>query len=220
MMNVILACLAFLLAAGLSLRAQTNAAAYDWQGHEQRIDRLFEPGVASILKGEREAIEAVLPREKADRYMKYFEDGLRSGTGAIMIEGGENRWLEIAFREGFARKQLFRKGYFQGLIRAAESNEPGPRSTTQTPGLPEPLVASWGRQKEFFITNNFEILEWEAAKAELLKGGLRGGKQYHTGWLTIYTAGGRKLLTQQPAMDAFFDFMKQSRLPTAGFGTE
>jgi len=82
------------------------------------------------------------------------------------------------------------------------------------------LFASWGNQKEFFIKEGFEILEWDTAKLELIKGDYRGGKQYHTGWLTIYMNDGRKYLTKQPQIDIFFEFMKESNLSTKGFGTE
>ncbi len=94
------------------------------------------------------------------------------------------------------------------------------KTTTKAPNLPADLVVSWGNQKEFFIKGEFEILEWDVAKSELLKGNYRGGKQYHTGWLTIYMNDGRKYLTKQPRIDAFFEFMKESNLSTKGFGTE
>jgi hypothetical protein len=55
--------------------------------------------------------------------MKQFEEGLKSETGIIMIEGGQNRWLEIAYREGYAQKILFRRGYFSGLAQAAEQGK-------------------------------------------------------------------------------------------------
>ena len=94
------------------------------------------------------------------------------------------------------------------------------KTTTNDPNLPVDLVASWGNQKEFFVKEGFEILEWDAAKSELLKEDYRGGKQYHTGWLTIYMNDGRKYLTKQPQIDVFFEFMKESNLSTKGFGTE
>ncbi len=72
------------------------------------------------------------------------------------------------------------------------------KTTTKAPNLPADLAVSWGNQKEFFIKGGFEILEWDVAKSELLKGNYRGGKQYHTEWLTIYMNDGRKYLTKQP----------------------
>jgi len=94
----------------------------------------------------------------------------------------------------------------------------GTQSTDAT--LPLDVVASWGRQKEFFLKGSFQILDWEAAKALLLQKNYRGGKQYHTGWLTIYMHDGKKYLTKQPKMDIFFQFMKDNNLSTQGFGTE
>lgn len=88
------------------------------------------------------------------------------------------------------------------------------------------IAGSWqacssrSAQKDFFIEGDFEILAWEAAKSELRRQDYRGGKQYRTGWLTIYTDDGGKLLTKPPTIDAFFELMKETRLPTEGFGTE
>ena len=57
------------------------------------------------------------------------------------------------------------------------------------------------------------------AKSELLRQDYRGGKQYHTGWLTIHTNDGGKLLTKPTTIDAFFELMKETRPPTEGFVT-
>ena len=100
------------------------------------------------------------------------------------------------------------------------ANSQHTKTTTNTPELPVELITSWGNQKDFFIKNDFEILKWDAAKSELLKEDYRGGKQYHTGWLTIYMNDGRKYLTKQPEIDVFFEFMSESKLSTKGFGTE
>lgn len=100
------------------------------------------------------------------------------------------------------------------------TKSPHTKVTTNDSNLPVDLVTSWGNQKEFFIKKGFEILGWNAAKSELLKRDYRGGKQYHTGWLTIYMNDGRKYLTKQPEIDVFFEFMSESKLSTKGFGTE
>ena len=100
--------------------AQTNAVSYDWKSHLKRIDTLFEKRIPEVLKGERAKIDAVLDVNKARQYMKYFEQGLRSQTGIIKLEGGERRWLEVAYQAGYRVKTLFRHGYFAGLTRAAE----------------------------------------------------------------------------------------------------
>jgi hypothetical protein len=92
--------------------------------------------------------------------------------------------------------------------------------TTNDPNLPVDLVASWGNQKEFFIREGLEILEWDAAKSELLKGNYQGGKQYHTGWVIILMNDGRKYLTKPPGINTFFEFMKKSKLNTKGFAPE
>ncbi|MFH1038725.1 MAG: hypothetical protein V1789_08685 [PVC group bacterium] len=71
--------------------------------------------------GQRDKISSILDVEKTDKYMEFFERGLRSNTGSIMIEFGENHWLELAYYSGHYQKVLFRQGYFQGLTKAAEA---------------------------------------------------------------------------------------------------
>lgn len=121
-MNRLLAIFVVCLATGVA-QGQTNSIASDWKAHEKRIDALFLKHIPEILKGEREKIEAILSKDKADQYMKHFEEGLRSETGIVMIEGGQHRWLEIAYREGYAQKALFRRGYFSGLAQQAEKEQ-------------------------------------------------------------------------------------------------
>lgn len=94
------------------------------------------------------------------------------------------------------------------------------KTTTQSENLDKKIIESWGRQKDFFIENNFEIISWEDAENKLLGGEYCGGKQYHTGWLTIYSLEGNKYLTKQPRIDAYWQFMKDNNLSTEGFGTE
>lgn len=115
-----------------------------------------------------------------------------------------------------------------GVLIGCKSDDTGGQSTpTAIEGMqganttpPPDVTVSWGRQREFFLKGGFQILDWEAAKALLLQKTYRGGKQYHTGWLTIYTHDGKKYLTKQPKIDIFFQFMKDNNLSTQGFGTE
>ena len=100
--------------------SQTNTTTYEWKGHDDRIDALFYEYAPIVLKQEREKIEAILPKDDADKYMKWFESGLNSNTGIVDIEDGSNRWLEIACYAGYAQKTLFRHAYFEGLTRKAE----------------------------------------------------------------------------------------------------
>jgi hypothetical protein len=93
--------------------------------------------------------------------------------------------------------------------------------TTSTNAIPAEISSSWGRQEEFFRNGNFTILEWKQAESLLRKKTYTGGKQYHTGWLTIYTSDGKKnYLTKQPKIDFVFEFMKKSNLNSEGFATE
>ena len=66
----------------------------------------------------------------------------------------------------------------------------------------------------------FRTLDWAQAQELLLTGDIRGGKQYHTGWLTIYTRDGGKYLTKQPRLDELWLFMKEKKIKLDGFGTE
>ena len=92
--------------------------------------------------------------------------------------------------------------------------------TTQSSNLDENIIESWGQQKKYFNENNFEIIDWDKAKNILLQEKIRGGKQYHTGWLTIYTMDNRKYLVKQPKMDALWEFMEAKGIKPQGFGTE
>ena len=93
------------------------------------------------------------------------------------------------------------------------------RTTSDTMLAPE-LVSSWSAQRDFFIARGFTILEWEAAQGLLLRKTYRGGKMYHTGWVTIYTRDGGDYLTKEPQTDAFLSFMRERRLPMEGFAPE
>lgn len=77
-----------------------------------------------------------------------------------------------------------------------------------------------GQAKDFFRDNNFIIIDWEVVKKILIQRKIKGGKQYHTGWLTIYTLDEEKFLTKQPQMDALWKFMEEQNLNLEGFGTE
>jgi hypothetical protein len=101
-----------------------------------------------------------------------------------------------------------------------EQENPGLPLTTHSKHLGRAMTDSWGAQKGFFIMQNLTIIDWEQAKAILKKEKIRGGKQYHTGWLTIYTINGIHYLTKQPNIDLLFDFLKENKLSAEGFGTE
>jgi len=68
------------------------------------------------------------------------------------------------------------------------------------------------------------VVSWDYAK-EILHGtgpyeGYSGGKQYHTGWVTIIMNNGRRRLTRPPMIDDFFKYMKEEDLSTEGFASE
>ncbi|TFG77486.1 MAG: hypothetical protein E4H23_08655 [Chrysiogenales bacterium] len=107
------------LAAAQALGDQAPAQDYDWQKHQEAIWGVFAAKQARDIAGlEREKIVSLLAPEKVEPYMKYFERGLESGTGMILIEGAEQRWLEIAFQSGFRCKRLFEQGYLEGQAAA------------------------------------------------------------------------------------------------------
>ena len=83
------------------------------------------------------------------------------------------------------------------------------------------MVESWGNQKDFYTKNNFEIITWERAKTILLTGSLRGGKQYHTGWLTIYSIfDEKKYLVKPPNIDYIWKFKEDEGITLQGFAPE
>ncbi len=79
---------------------------------------------------------------------------------------------------------------------------------------------SWGKQRDFFLREKHLVIFWETAQELLCKDTVTGGKQYHTGWLTIYTNNGKKYVTKQPAIDEFYRFTKQKKINVSGFGSE
>ena len=95
-----------------------------------------------------------------------------------------------------------------------------PKLTTRSPDLDATVVTSWGPQKHFFVEKELEIVTWEKAKELLLDGNARGGKQYHTGWVTIYNKDGTGYLTKPPKMDAIFEFLRAHHLKSDGFAPE
>jgi len=101
---------------------RADAVSYDWKDHEERIDSAFDKYLPEVLEVERQKIKAILPEARAREYMEYFERGLESGTGIIMLEGANRRWLEIAYHAGYTQKVLFRHGYFAGLTQLAEKD--------------------------------------------------------------------------------------------------
>ena len=92
--------------------------------------------------------------------------------------------------------------------------------TTQSKELNQDIIDSWGNQKKYFIKQNFILIEWEEAKSLLRKGNISGGKQYHTGWLTIFTKDDKSYLTTQPKLDEVWNFIKENSLKIDGFCTE
>ncbi len=110
--------------------------------------------------------------------------------------------------------------FFQKALSEIRKYKPKEIPTTQSNNLDKNIVESWGRQKNFFIKTNFEIIDWAKAENILLHEKIRGGTQYHTGWLTIYTKDDRRYLVKQSKMDTLWEFMKTKGIKLQGFGTE
>jgi hypothetical protein len=90
-------------------------------GKTTSSDPLEGAAVAALIKNkeiliqqERYLAERIYGKEKSKLYLEYFTRGLDSKTGAIMIEGEENQWLEIAFARGYSTAFIFMWGYRQG----------------------------------------------------------------------------------------------------------
>jgi hypothetical protein len=100
---------------------------------------------------------------------------------------------------------------------------PGPARAaaySTDPDVPAATVESWGMQTTFFRSTRFEIVSWDEAQKILLAQHCIGGKQYHTGWVTIYAPGGEQYLVQPPRIDELFAFFKRHTMKGEGFAPE
>jgi len=109
----------------------------------------------------------------------------------------------------------------ESVVRALESARPKPQMI-RVRDVPDPdgWTLSWGPQAAFFKEQNFLVLPWEDALQILLDRELQGGKQYHTGWLTIFCVNGDSFLTKQPEIDTFFKFAEARSISLKGFSSE
>lgn len=114
----------------------------------------------------------------------------------------------------------FASAVLAALVAGAGFARAGAPSLTTDPGIPAPVLESWGRQADFFRSKPFEIVSWEEAQKILLSRECRGGKQYHTGWVTIYTKDGGRYLVKPPAIDNLFSFFKRHGMKGEGFAPE
>lgn len=77
----------------------------------------------------------------------------------------------------------------------------------------DPRVQSWGAQRDVFVEKELVLLSWAEAQEIMLSQGIRSGKVYLSGWLTIVTPGGAGYLTRQPDAEAFNRFALRYSLP-------
>ena len=112
---------AFILLVAMSVSAAVIAADAPPPVSASSVDELEAPALAALSKSKKDIVqlerfiaERIYGKEKAEIYIKYFMQGLDSKTGAIMIEGGENQWLEIAFARGYTAGVTFMIGYRHG----------------------------------------------------------------------------------------------------------
>jgi hypothetical protein len=103
-----------------------------------------------------------------------------------------------------------------------------PPTTTQIAALAEggdseaaATVESWGRQTEYFLREDFPILDWETAKAELMAAtGPVAGKQYHTTWVVLRFEDDRRVLVGQPKIDALIRLVEDQGLDWVHIASE
>ena len=123
--------------------------------------------------------------------------------------------LEITYLQESGRadeRWVYRPG---GLLAQELFMRPG-RRTTLDVAKADPIAVSWGPQLDFFMERNFEILSWDDAMEVLERDDLKGGKQYHSGWLTIFLDDERAFLTKPPDINFIVEFAEQHE----GFGVE
>jgi|ERR1051325_9064164 hypothetical protein len=71
-----------------------------------------------VIQSEQAKMTEIMGKEKAGQYMKYFSDGYDSNTGMILVEGGENSWLEKAFHHGYEAKQVVTEALIEGYMQS------------------------------------------------------------------------------------------------------
>jgi hypothetical protein len=134
MKKIFLAVSIFLFLASFAFAEKAvTTPAMSVQEMDQLIDKQFEGPSKLILEKERSRVESLMPKDKADKYMEYFQKGMCSYGGAIMIEGAENQWLEKAFEAGHQQRVIFMEEYFKRLVEAAGSPAQ-PAKQPLTPG--------------------------------------------------------------------------------------
>jgi hypothetical protein len=163
-----------------------------------------------------------LNREWSTRHAHRLQmclDGCQHGAGLPRCEQG----ICTAMRGGKPDPSCTRRElrWLAGAAGAAADQSARPAAVTSSdPTLSPTIVESWGPQKTFFRSREFTIVDWGAAKTLLRQKTYRGGKQYHSGWVSIYTRDGKSYLTHPPRLDDFFQFMQAAKLSTAGFAPE
>jgi hypothetical protein len=123
--------------------------------------------------------------------------------------------IEITYLQDVGRADE-RWVYRSGGLLAHEFFKRQGRRNTRDLAKTDAIAVSWGPQLDFFMERNFEILSWDDAKQVLERDDLKGGKQYHSGWLTIFLEDERAFLTKPPDINFVVELAKRH----PGFGVE
>jgi hypothetical protein len=94
---------------------QAGAAGITITGFPAEAVAAFEKSKEHYIKVESGQAVRLYGKEKLSTYLDYFKKGMESETGAIMIEGEENQWLEVAFSRGYYTRMFFISGFLEGL---------------------------------------------------------------------------------------------------------
>ena len=75
-----------------------------------------------VLEQEKRIMSEFLTEKELIRYMKYFERGVSSPLGElVMIDGEGNSYLELAFQKGQNTIMIYTRGYHSGVFEGAKS---------------------------------------------------------------------------------------------------
>jgi hypothetical protein len=119
------------------------------------------------------------------------------------------------------RDERMARTLLEAVVRELKAAGPKPEvRRARDLSLDSPMAISWGPQRDYFREENFEIVNWEDAMYTMTTIGLRGGKQYHTRWLTVFGVNGEKILLLQPEIDWYVTLAKARNLTLSGFATE
>ena len=136
---------------------------------------------------------------------------------AILVDTNLGRWIVLIKyeRSGWWTKRF-------DTVDSGDKHNAMPEKLAKDYPNEDPINISWGAQKNYFRSKEFVVIEWAEAINILTDKSInfKGGKQYHSGWLTIFCTSGENYITKQPHLDAYLELKKSRGLTLEGFASE